>query len=245
MQINRFGVDSLYLASRGMLPTEVLSRLAEAKAQAVTDRRDISIAFDGTDIRALVLPHGLHGGYAYIFDTGPLGARFACRESSDKRLEWNFFVKPHATTLLCRGFDASIRNVRDTITALGGSMVETSPNRIDYAIDIRADGFELDIARFIAHPKARRRPNWEERDLFRPGVVIAGREIKTVTIGTLPGWEICVYDKTTEARVKQQPHWFAAWKIDPADKCARIWRLELSCLVVKPPWRFQRSGGPW
>lgn len=226
MQLIRAGVDSLYLAVKGTLPTELLARLAKAKMQAAQDRRETPIEFPGGHVRAMVPAGGHAGGFAFVFDTGPLGARFACRETSD-RPDWNFFVKPPATAFLTLGFGPVVHKTIDTITALQGAVIEISLNRIDYAMDIRADSFALDLEKFIAHPKAKRRPHWGATDVHRPAAVLSGRRLESVTIGTMPGKQVILYDKTAEARARAHPHWFEAWQIDPGDRDARVWRLEL------------------
>lgn len=226
MQIIRAGVDSLYLAIKGTLPAELLAALAAAKAQAATDRRDAPISLAGDTVKAMVAAGGQQGGYAFVFDTGPLGARFYCREASDKP-DWNLFVKPYATALLALGFWPVCRMITDTLATIGGQTIEISLNRIDYAIDIRADGFSLDLDRFIAHPRAKRRPHWSATDVHHPAAVLTGRRLESVTIGTMPGKQVIVYDKTAEVRAKNHPHWFAAWQIDPAETAAHVWRVEL------------------
>src|SRR5437879_3881306 len=107
MQLIRAGVDSLYLAMKGTLRTEPIAQLAKAKEQAAKDRREAPVGFADSGIKAMVQPTGQTGGYAFVFDTGPLGARFACKEASD-RLDWNFFVKPHATAFLTLGFGSAV-----------------------------------------------------------------------------------------------------------------------------------------
>ena len=186
MHIVRAGVDSLYLAIKGILPREVIDQLAEAKALAAKAKREISIDLANGAVSALVSMGGARGGYNYVFDTGELGAHYACREASD-RPDWNFFVKPHATALLAHGFWPVIAMIKETLTALGGQIMQISLNRIDYAIDVRADDFTPDLDRFIAHPRAKRRPHVSEKDIFYPSVIYTGRGIETVTIGTMPG----------------------------------------------------------
>jgi hypothetical protein len=210
-----------------MLPGHVIEELARAKTNATEGRREIPIELGETKIPALVYPHGQQGGYEFLFDTGPLGSRFACKASSEKRVDWNLFVKPHATAFLTRGFGPVVRSSTDTLAALGGEVLDISLNRIDYAIDIRADDFTLDLARFIAHPRAKRRPYWGSTDEYHPSAVLAGRNLQSVTVGRPTGWQVIVYDKTAEARAGSKLHWFEAWRIDPGDKVARIWRVEL------------------
>ena len=81
--------------------------------------------------------------------------------------------------------------------------------------------------RFIAHPRAKRRPHLSEKDIFYPSAIYTGRGIETVTIGTMPGKQITIYDKTLQARGKRHFHWFEAWGLDRDDKTAKIWRVEL------------------
>jgi hypothetical protein len=226
MQIIRAGVDSLYLPIKGTVPTELLAALAAAKAQAATDRRDAPISLAGDALKAMVSASGQAGGFAFVFDTGPPGARFACREASDKP-DWNLFVKPHASALLALGFWPVCQKITDTLAAIGGQTIEISLNRIDYAIDIRADDFSLDLDRFIAHPRAKRHPHWSATDVHHPAAVLTGRRLESVTIGKMPGKQVIVYDKTAEVRAKDHPHWFAAWQIDPAETAAHVWRVEL------------------
>ena len=112
MHIVRAGVDSLYLAIKGILPREVIDQLAEAKALAAKAKREIPIDLANGAVSALVSMGGACGGFNYVFDTGEFGAHYACREASD-RPDWNFFVKPHATALLAYGFWPVIAMIKD------------------------------------------------------------------------------------------------------------------------------------
>jgi hypothetical protein len=226
MHIVRAGVDSLYLAIKGILPREVIDQLAEAKVLAATAKREMPVELANGVVSALVSMGGAWGGYNYVFDTGELGARYACREASD-RPDWNFFVKPHATALLALGFWPVIAMIKETLMALGGQIMQISLNRIDYAINIRADDFTPDLSRFVAHPRAKRRPYLSEKDIFYPSAIFTGRGIETVTIGIMPGKQVTIYNKTLQARSKRHFHWFEAWDLDRDDKSAKIWRVEL------------------
>jgi hypothetical protein len=241
MRIVRAGIDTLCLAIRARLPPAVLAQLAEAKAQAADERRDVPIELGEARVRALIQTGGLHGGYAFVFDTGLVGSRFACRADSDKQLDWNLFVKPHATAFLSQGFRHTVRGIIDTLADLGAETTDIHPNRIDYAIDVRADDFVLDIHRFVAHPRATRRPHWGPTDEHNTRAVLAGRRLESVTIGRPTGWEIIVYDKTAEARARHKLYWFEAWQISADDRLANIHRIELRLCrdEIKRAWRFK------
>lgn len=226
MHLLRAGIDSLYFAVRGSLPLRVITQLADAKRKAIETRCEADITFAGTDLRADVSFSGQTGGYQFVFDTGPLGARFAIKESSET-LDWNLFVKPHASAFLGLGFKAAIKSALKTIEQIGGRIAEVSVNRVDYAMDIRADGTELDLSRIIAHPRTKRAPHWERSEQFQPSAILTGRRIESITVGRMPGRQVIVYDKTVEARTSQHLYWFEAWKIDPNDRGARVWRVEL------------------
>jgi hypothetical protein len=226
MHIIRAGVDSLYVAIKGTLPTAVLPRLAAAKEQAMAERRLVPFTFPDSGVEVMVAPNGATGGYALLWDTGILGATWACRQAADK-LDWNFFAKPHATALLAHGFASVTEQLLQHVVRIGGKQNEHSVNRIDYAIDVRADDFELDLGGFIAHPRCQRRPHWDCHEQNQASAIFTGRRLETATIGRMPGRQVTVYDKTAEARARQKIHFFRAWGIDPADKVARVWRVEL------------------
>jgi hypothetical protein len=129
----------------------------------------------------------------------------------------------------------------DILAGIGGTVIETSLNRIDYAIDIRADCFVLEPHRFIAHPKTELHSRWSRKDEHQPAVVLAGRKVESVTIGKMPGKQIILYDKTAEARENRALYWFEAWGIDPRNPDARVWRLELRLgrNALKRDWRIK------
>lgn len=226
MEIIRAGVDSLYLAIKGTLPTCLLAQLSAAKEQALAERRLIPFTFPG-GIEAAIAPNGATGGYAFICNTGVLGAIWSFRQMADKP-DWNFFIKPHATALLARGFWPTAEELLRFIPQIGGQQIEHSINRIDYAIDVRADDFVPSLENFVAHPKSTRVAHWEEGNSNKSTVIFRASRIESVTIGRLKsGKQLILYDKTAEARAKQKPYFFDAWGIDPADKDARVLRIEL------------------
>lgn len=225
MQILRAGVDSLYLAIKATLPVPLLAQLAKAKELAAAERRAIPFTLPG-GIEASVAPSGASGGYAFVWDTGPLGGIWSCRQTADKP-DWNLFAKPHATALLAGGFGAVTNELLGHVERIGGRQLEHSINRIDYAIDIRDDGFIPELPNFIAHARMKRTPHWEPRPGEKDGAIFTGRRLESVTVGRMPGRQLIIYDKTVEARVRRKPHFFEAWGISPEDKNARVWRLEL------------------
>ncbi len=226
MQIIRAGVDSLYIAFHGAVPVELLAQLASAKAQAIDERHHVPLDLADGKIRANIAQNGASGGYTYRLDTGTLGAIWLIQAKAD-RPNWNFFAKPLASALLAHGFGRVVEDLNWFLAGIGATHDDHAINRIDFAIDIRADDTTIDLDNFVAHPRTKRSPHWQDRDGERSSAVFTGRGIESVTIGKMPGRQIILYDKTAEARAKQNFYWFEAWKIDPADTAARVWRLEL------------------
>lgn len=225
----RAGIDTLQLAFQGALPSEVLARLKVARERAAAERQPALASLGPAAVKALVRDHGMRGGFAFMLDTGPAGAIFAIRDSTDPA-GWNVLVKPHAEALLALGYGGAIAHCFDAFAGMGGRLAAHSVSRCDYAMDIRADTFALELARFVAHPRAKRAPHWSERDdldvRYRPAAILCGRRFETITIGRMPGMQVTVYDKTAQARIMRKPYWFEAWRIDPDDTAAQVMRTE-------------------
>ncbi len=180
MQIVHAGVDSVYLTMKAVGPPDLMVQLAEAKARASKDRHDVSVEFN--EVKGFVPAAGDRNGYPYVFNTGVLGARFMFRETNGQS-EWDLLVKPYSTALLSLGFIRVVGMLFDTLAVIGVQVIETILNRIDYAIDVRADGFVIDNERFITHPRTKRRPFWGATDEYHPSSVFTGRRLESVTIG--------------------------------------------------------------
>ena len=97
--------------------------------------------------------------------------------------------------------------------------------------DFLAGTFKLNLDRFIAHPRTKKRPHWGEiepaSDRNQPSAVCRGRRLESVTIGKMPGRQVIVYDKRREAIEQRKLFWFKVWGIDRSDRSAEIWRVEL------------------
>ncbi|MGV8998200.1 MAG: hypothetical protein ACOH12_14780 [Parvibaculaceae bacterium] len=115
---------------------------------------------------------------------------------------------------------------------MGFRISKVSVNRFDYAIDILAPDFNLDIENFVTPAQTKVRAYWSEEattmnDSNAPKAVLRGRQYESATIGSMPGRQIILYDKRREAIDKNNLHWFEVWKIDCQDPSARVWRIEI------------------
>jgi hypothetical protein len=153
MHVLRGTFDSIYIAIQGSLPPAELERLAIAKEDAIQRRCPSFLELGPGQVSAEVLPHGHRGGYRFVVDTGPVGELWACRPGFDGS-GWNIFVKPHATALLVHGYLETIRRIFASLEAMGATFIGHSVNRVDYAIDIRADDFLPKLEQFIKPARA-------------------------------------------------------------------------------------------
>jgi hypothetical protein len=115
---------------------------------------------------------------------------------------------------------------------MGFCIAAVSVNRFDYAIDILAPDFTLDIANFLTPGQAKARPYWSKdappsKDSNAPKAVLRGRQYESATIGSIPNRQVILYDKRREAIDKNNLHWFEVWKVDRHDLGARVWRVEI------------------
>ena len=233
------GVDTLYAAVQGTLPLETLERLAVARDIA-KGRRDnepeiIELGPDRTAFRLDAA--GQRGGYHYRLSLpDPLSPVIAVRHNPIAA-EWNGFISIGSLSLLGLGHNAAFAKAMELLAVMEFRWLGYSLNRVDYAMDFLAPGFEVDPARFVAPNRTTGRPHLgktrhdsEEGDAvpgwhFQP--ILKGRRYESATLGKLPRLQTIVYDKRREAIDQRKAHWFDVWGIDRADADARVWRIEV------------------
>lgn len=225
------GFDTIDVAFAGALPKKTLEILEEARQEA-QDRQEPTLTTLGPGkVDAHVAGHGLRGGYAYVLDTGPVGAKWMIKHNTDSQ-KWNLFASPRATTLLAHGFEGTRDLLRAQLEGMGGRMTDHSINRVDFAMDFQTQAFELHQDQFVAHSHTKVMPHWSQTatptaDRNQPAAVLRGRRLESVTIGKQPGRQIIVYDKRREAIERQKPFWFKAWGVDGDDPTLEVWRVEV------------------
>tara|TARA_R110000868_G_scaffold194517_3_gene439954 strand:- start:3563 stop:4720 length:1158 start_codon:yes stop_codon:yes gene_type:complete len=248
-QVLYSGYDTLDIAFSGAFPHTVLESLEAARTDAESFEKEQPAQIGPDNVPVLVKPNGRRGGFRYVFDNGPTGAIFAAKKNTDPK-QWNLFVSVRALRLLTLGYTGTKEWLHETLAAMGFQITEISVNRIDFAVDILAPEFKLDIANFIAPAQAKARPywskeNWIESETNAPKSVLRGRRFESVTIGTMPNRQIIVYDKRRAALDKRELYWFDAWGLDKNDPSAQVWRIEiragrdaLAKLTIKRPFEF-------
>lgn len=223
-------LDGLEVAMHGTVDDTILAQLASARAEAEETRRDAQATLGG--VKVMVKGHGASGGFAYVFSTGEDGETWFCRKANGKgKGTWMLRASLNSALFLTLGRDMSLEALRKHIdarlqafgyTALRDeqSGLFESMGRVDFAMDFRADDFELDPGNVAT--KAGKTGYWEGATAHW-----SGRRVTGCTVGKMPNRQVVIYDKTKDARAKQKDYWFPVWGLDPEDKAARVWRVEL------------------
>ncbi len=230
-QVLYSGFDSLDISFQGAFSPSVLEALETARTAAETTQKVQPTQIGPKALPVLVKATGRRGGYRFVFDNGPTGAIFAAKNNSSQT-EPNLFVSLRAACLLTRGYDGAKAWLRETLEGMGFRVTGVAINRFDYAIDILAPDFVLNLENVLAPARAKVRPYWskdnsEESDPSAPKAVLRGRHCESATIGGMPNRQVILYDKRREAIDKKAFHWFETWKVDRNDPNARVWRIEI------------------
>ena len=236
------GVDTLDVAIKGALPQSIIDELEAAKIEAEkmhNDKQGYGITLGPNKLKLFVKSHGSRGGFRYVFVDDPTGAIFSVKADTNPE-NWNFFVSARALGLLCRTYEGMKAHMENVLKSMGAQIKEVGINRIDYAVDIAATNFELDIYNFVAPRLAGISPYYAtERDLDdqgdkRPkseklpvGTVLRGGRFESMTIGKMSGRQVIVYDKLKAAKNLKTAFWFDVWGIDPNDPSIQVWRVEI------------------
>lgn len=225
MKIVHSGFDALYVAFQGALRKSALAELHEAKEVARAEDRPVEYVFRG--VRGQIMPNGTRkdSGYAFIFDTGPLGHVWKFKRSDDPE-QWNIFVEVRALSLAQAGYWAVKDRLFGELKAFGAIVMNESINRVDYAVDVQTDeGFAISAQHIVCHSKATCSRHYEDPEV--DGLhVIGARRVTSITVGRNPGRVVQIYDKRLEQRSRGKSAWFAIWGVDP-DDCPPIWRVEI------------------
>lgn len=220
----RRGIDSLDVAFQGKLPSRYLSILRQAKAQATSSQKDVLITLG--DVDGHVGQTGAQGGYAFRFNTGPVGEIWTFKDNGSPD-QWNIRVTVRAVQLALDGYEV----VRDRLWAMlegwGGQVLTESVSRCDFAIDFVADELTLVPDDFVFHSHARCQ---EHREIPEGGsgfsIERRSGRVTGITVGKMPGRQVTVYDKRLEQAYKIGSPWFDIWGFKK-EECPRVWRVEM------------------
>lgn len=224
------GFDTFDVAFQGALPEAVMKELDEARDNAEAQQEPVLVRIGSEELEAHIQGHGMRGGYRYLLDTGPLGAKWMIKRNTDAT-QWNLFASPRATALLAFGYRETFQRLLRDIESMGGRVTGHSINRVDFAMDFQTFGFELHPEQIVAHSHSKVSPHWGQRtepdDQDQPNIVFRGRRVESVTVGKQPGRQVTIYNKRREAIERKKLFWFEVWGRDPKEKNLEVWRVEV------------------
>lgn len=192
-------------------------------------RRSVPLTYGGRTF--LVNGHGGAGGYAFSVDTGVMGANWWFKEPGT-RDPWGARVSSRALPLATKGIETIKAEHDQFLMDLGMtfSEIDRRLSRIDYAIDHLLPDFIVNPAQFVTHS------NRAKKIQTNVSLITRGNRYQGITIGKMPGAQICVYDKRREILDKKKFFWWDMWR-DKAEKVGIV--LSNKSLV----WRFEFRAG--
>lgn len=225
--------DGLDVSFHGAIDPVFLSELEEAKKRAVEDQKDHCLMLDGRKL--WVAETGGRGGYRFRLDTSDYGCGNGVIWWFKAGEGWSVKASVHSGCFVENGGIETIEQILQDDLSMFGFAPTASPEglyeavaRVDFCMDFLAPGLQVDPEQFIA--KAGRRLHSDQKNDVRPEdaeFFWKGRRVTGVTVGKMPGRQTVFYDKTLDSKLKKKMYWFDVWNIDPEDKEARVWRLEL------------------
>jgi hypothetical protein len=204
----------------------VLALLADARAEA--EAINGPVARELNRLRVTVAPSGAKHGFRFRLDTGDDGEIWLIKDSADAR-QWNLFVSVRAFALLTYGYPGVRRRFEERLAALEATVVAASVNRVNVACDFDAPGFEPEPDSFVA-PARTKAQSYHPSDGVRAAEVTVhrlARRVNGVTVGRMPGRQLCLYDKRADSLAKHKFYWPAVWGLDPAERDKPVWRGEV------------------
>ena len=223
------GFDTFNAAFQGALAADLLPVLLAAKEDAQRRNEPHLLTIGPAGVEAHVSDRGMRGGYALQLSTGPVGANFWVKDDL-RQGEWNLFAASRAEALLSRGFRQYWQYLGDTLRGMGATVGRESINRLDFAMDFVTRGFSLVPEQFVAPARTIKSVELAEGKASNdptPKILIAGRDVESVTIGRMPGRQVIVYNKRAEALKFGKLYWFEQWGVDPRDPDVQVFRVEL------------------
>jgi hypothetical protein len=224
MELLRVGLDTLYVAYQGALPSSLLAQLHAAKRRAKASGAPEPINLNG--IRGMVAENGSKGGYSFLFDTGPHLETWKIKDNADVS-QWNIFVEVRAVQCASMGFAGVVGRLDHVLRVIGASIITESVNRIDFAADFIAPDYQPDIDGLVCHSHCGVSEHAGLTSDDVPDIRRRNRKIETVTVGQQPGRQICVYNKRKEVVYGRRAHWLELWGYDDFKDLPEIWRVEI------------------
>lgn len=236
------GFDGLDVAFQGRVSDRLLALLADARAEA--EAINGTVTREVGKLRFRVAPSGARNGFRYRLDTGDDGEVWLIKHSEDPS-QWNLFASVKSFALLTHHYAGVKRRLlEERLAQLEATVRDARPNRVDFACDLDAPGFEPNPECFVSPARTQSRsyhPGDGAREGDRVEVHRLARRVNGITIGRMPGRQLCLYDKRADCLLKRKLYWATVWGFDLAEHREPVWRVEARAArdEIKDRWRVR------
>ncbi|MSU91527.1 hypothetical protein GE300_18265 [Rhodobacteraceae bacterium 2CG4] len=246
MRVLHKGFDTLAIAIRANIPSELFEYLETEKERADKERQDVLIEYNGVQLH--LKAHG-GNGYRFVASGGPFGANWFFKKPNS-RDPWGIRVSFGSTFMANLGLAAARLHLDGVLAKFGIRHGEddVSISRVDFCIDVLAPDFALIPENFVMHSSANRRDF-----VTAPEKTVHGKSgrITSVTIGSPRNRQVIVYDKRAEITKRGKDHWWRVWNdtlerqgippLDPKNPRNRVWRAEFRAGkdLLKDGWNIR------
>ncbi|MCK0097616.1 hypothetical protein MWU60_18720 [Yoonia sp. F2084L] len=200
------GFDTLALAIKANIPSELFDYLDAERNVAEQERRDVLVSYNGIDL--LLSPHG-GSGYRFIASGGQEGATWFFKKPNAKD-PWGIRLSFGSFFMAMHGLGAAKAHVDHIMDRFGIRFGpdDISISRADFCVDVLAPSFVLNPDQFVMHSAAGRRDYITPDDMSVHGK--SGR-VTSVTIGGTRNRQVIIYDKRAEVIAHKKSHWWDIW----------------------------------
>ena len=200
------GFDTLALAIKANIPSDLFDYLEAERNVAENERRDVLVSYNGIDL--LLSPHG-GSGYRFIASGGQDGATWFFKKPNAKD-PWGIRLSFGSFFMAMHGLGAAMAHVDHVLDRFGIRTVadDISISRSDYCVDVLVPAFVLNPEQFVMHSAAGRRDHITPDDMAVHGK--SGR-VTSVTIGGTRNRQVIIYDKRAEVIAHKKSHWWDIW----------------------------------
>ena len=230
------GFDTVQVSFQTRIPETLADQIYEAQWQAKQTRKPEPVTIGPGHVKGEVLRHGGGGGDA-IFSTGDLGEMWFLK-LDQKRDKWGATIKVRSLALLCYGFEEALSHLWEHANGMRLEVDGYSLGRIDYRFDVlTCRSFAPLESSVVRHNRTvvrpyeimnRKHPIWEWNDDPDVRVILRGKLIETLMIGTIgSGMQIVIYNKRSELTLTRNHVVPERYGLDPNDPSWGLWRVEV------------------
>lgn len=228
------GFDGLEVAFQGCVSRGFLDTLQRAKESAQEHEKPETVTYNGLTFEVFATGAS---GYSFRLDTGPDGETWFIA-NSEKPHGWNLRVSVKSMALALYGYSAVRATIFKRLEAFRATVQAHSVGRVDFAVDVEAEGFTINPERVVCHWRStcsqhreQSRTKAQDDEGREIEIVGQGGKVNSLTVGKMPGRQVIIYNKRREVIDRRKVHWWKIWYPDEdvsKEVTARpVWRVEI------------------